>query len=247
MSLNGKVALVTGASRGIGRACALKLAGAGAAVAINYTSSEKSALEVKNEIIANGGKALCFKANVSKLDEVENMYQKIEEQLGPVEILVNNAGVTSDTLLMRMKEEQWDKVMEINLKGVFNCSKVAIKKMLKLKKGRIINITSVVGITGNAGQTNYAASKAGIIGFSKSLAKEVANRNILVNCVAPGYIQTDMTEGLSEKVKENLLSSIPVGRLGSPEDVANVVQFLTSPSSDYITGQVITVDGGMTI
>ncbi len=247
MCLKEKVVLVTGASRGIGKACALKLAEEGAAVAINYSSNENSAQEVKEYIVNNGGKACIFKADVSLLNDVNKMFDCIEDQLGPVDILVNNAGITKDSLLIRMKEDQWDDVIATNLKGVFNCCKTAVKKMVKIKHGKIINITSIVGINGNPGQTNYSASKAGIIGFSKSLAKEVANRNILINCVAPGFINTEMTKVLKEKVKEDILNSIPLGRLGCPEDVANTVCFLASNYSSYITGQVINIDGGMSM
>jgi 3-oxoacyl-[acyl-carrier protein] reductase len=247
MNLNGKIVLVTGASRGIGRACALKLAEKGAVVVINYFSNKKNACEVKDTIVSNGGKAIIIKADVSSLDDVKNMFESIEDQFGSVEILVNNAGITKDSLLVRMKEEQWDDVIATNLKSVFNCCRTAVKKMIKLKRGRIINITSIVGINGNSGQTNYAASKAGIIGFSKSLAKEIANRNILVNCIAPGFINTEMTEVLNEKVKENILSTIPLGVLGNPDDIADAVCFLASSYSSYITGQVINVDGGMSM
>lgn len=249
MLLKGKVALVTGASRGIGRACALKLAEEGAVVGINYVGkeNEEDAKEIEKEINYDKGKAVCFDADVSSFSSVNAMFEEVEEKLGAVNILVNNAGITSDSLLMRMKEEQWDKVIAVNLKGVFNCSKVCIKGMIKNKGGKIINIASVVGITGNAGQANYAASKAGIIGFSKSLAKEVANRNIQINCVAPGYIQTGMTDELDNKVKDKVLEAIPLGRLGLPEDVANAVVFLASSNSDYITGHVVSVDGGMVI
>lgn len=249
MLLNGKVALVTGASRGIGRACALKLAENGAAVALNYVGkeNEREAREVEEEISSNGGKAACFDADVSSFSDVNNMVEDVEQKLGTVDILVNNAGITSDSLLMRMKEEQWDKVISVNLKGVFNCSKACIRGMMKNKSGKIINIASVVGITGNTGQANYAASKAGVIGLSKSLAREVANRDIQVNCVAPGYIETGMTDTLDDKIKNKVLEIIPQGKLGLPEDVANVVLFLASANSDYITGQVISVDGGMAI
>lgn len=245
MSLAGKVAVVTGGSRGIGRAIAQALAAAGARVVINFSGDEKMAAETVDQIIQQGGQATSVKADVGDLTEVEQLFACTRNIYGPVEILVNNAGITRDALLLRMSSEQWDAVLRTNLNGVFNCTKTALKDMFKKKSGKIINITSVVGLSGNAGQANYAASKAGIIGFTKSIAKEVASRNIQANCIAPGFIITQMTETLSEKQKQELLQQIPAGRFGKPEDVANLAVFLASPASDYITGQTICVDGGM--
>lgn len=245
MKLTGKTALVTGGSRGIGRAIALALASEGANVIINYTSNEESAAKVVEEIENLNVKALAVKANVSNVEEINEMVDKIEETFGGVDILVNNAGVTRDNLFIRMKEEDWDQVMDINLKGVFLCSKAVVRKMIKQKYGRIINLSSVVGVVGNPGQANYCASKAGVIGFTKSLAKEIAGKNITVNAIAPGFIETDMTKVLPENVKESMLEVIPMKKYGKPEDIANLVVFLSSQDANYITGQVINVDGGM--
>lgn len=243
--LTGKVAVVTGAGRGIGRAIALKLAQLGASIVINYRSSAKEAEEVISEIRNNGGKAEMVQGDVSSFEDSEKVIKFAVESFGRLDILVNNAGITKDTLLLRMKEEDFSKVLDINLKGVFNCTKHASNIMLKQKGGRIINISSVIGLIGNAGQANYAAAKAGIIGFTKSVAKELGTRGITANAIAPGFITTDMTEVLSEKVKEKLLENVPLKRLGSPEDVANLAAFLASDNASYITGQVINVDGGM--
>ncbi|ABP67197.1 3-oxoacyl-(acyl-carrier-protein) reductase [Caldicellulosiruptor saccharolyticus DSM 8903] len=243
--LKDKVALITGASRGIGRAIALKFGQNGANVVINYSSSEFQAQTLKEEIEKLGVKALTIKCDVSNSEEVNAMFSQIEKEFGRLDILVNNAGITKDGLILRMNEEDFDKVIAINLKGAFLCAKAASKIMVKQREGNIINISSVVGIIGNVGQTNYAASKAGIIGLTKSLAKELSSRNIRVNAIAPGFIKTDMTEVLSDKVKEMMLSSIPLGRFGEAEEVANVALFLASSLSSYITGQVIVVDGGM--
>lgn len=243
--LTGKVALVTGAGRGIGKAIALKLAKEGASIVVNYRSSEKEAKELVEEIINKGGLAEAVQGDVSYLEDAEKVIKFAAEKFGRLDILVNNAGITRDTLLLRMKEEDFDKVLQVNLKGVFNCTKHASSIMLKQKSGRIINISSVVGLIGNAGQANYAAAKAGIIGFTKSIAKEIGGRGITVNAIAPGFIATDMTNVLSDKVKEKLIEGIPLKKLGSPEDVANCAAFLASDSASYITGQVINVDGGM--
>ena len=245
MLLDGKVALVTGASRGIGRAVALKLASEGAKVAINYAGSQGKAEEVKAEIEKMGGEAILVQANVADKDAVEQMVNTVVEAFGTIDILVNNAGITRDGLLARMKDEDFEAVVDTNLKGVFYCTKAVAKLMMKKRSGRIVNMASVVGLTGNAGQTNYAASKAGVIGFSKSAAKELASRGITVNMVAPGFIATDMTDAMNEKAKEAVLGTIPLKREGQPEDVANAVLFLVSENASYITGQIVNVDGGM--
>ena len=245
MLLDGKTALVTGASRGIGRAVALCLAAEGARVAINYAGNVKAAEEVKAAIEAAGGTAILCRADVADSAAVEAMVADVAKEFGAIDILVNNAGITRDTLLMRMKDEDFAKVLDTNLKGVFYCTKAVAKLMMKKRAGRIVNMASVVGLVGNAGQTNYAAAKAGVIGFSKSVAKELASRGITVNVVAPGFIGTDMTADLPESVKEKALSDIPLGRAGQPEDVANAVLFLASDQASYITGQVVHVDGGM--
>lgn len=245
MRLENKIALVTGASRGIGRAIAIKLASEGAKVVINYAGNQSKAEEVKNEIESNGSEAFIIQADVSKSNEVEEMIAKVIDKFGKIDILVNNAGITRDGLLMRMKDSDFDEVINTNLKGVYNCTKMISKLMIKQRSGRIVNMASIVGITGNAGQTNYAAAKAGIIGFSKSAAKELASRGITVNVVAPGFIQTDMTSVLTDNVKETMLKEIPLGRIGLPDDIANAVNFLVSDEASYITGQVIRVDGGM--
>ena len=245
MLLGGKVALVTGASRGIGRAIALRLAQEGAAVAVNYAGNVKAAEEVKQEIENAGGKAILVQADVADAEAVEAMISKVTEAFGSIDILVNNAGITRDGLFMRMKEADWDAVINTNLKGIFHCTKLVSKLMMKKRSGRIVNMASVVGITGNAGQANYAAAKAGVIGFSKSIAKELASRGITVNMVAPGYIETDMTAVLPDKVREAMTANVPLGRGGKPEDVANAVLFLVSDEASYITGQVLHVDGGM--
>lgn len=247
MILKGKCAIVTGAGKGIGKAIAMKLSELGAHIVINYRNSEKEAEEVVKAIEAAGGAALAVKADVSKFDEAEKLIKTAKEKFGAVDILVNNAGITKDTLILRMKEEDFDSVLSVNLKGCFNCVKHVSPIMLKQKSGRIINISSVIGLVGNAGQANYAASKAGIIGLTKSVAKELGSRGITVNAVAPGFIETDMTEVLSDKIKENMIDSIPLKRLGKTSDVAEVVAFLASESASYITGQVINVDGGMVV
>ncbi|WP_415324351.1 3-oxoacyl-[acyl-carrier-protein] reductase [Clostridium perfringens] len=243
--LKDKVAIVTGGTRGIGRAIALKLADHGANIVINYRNSDKEAEELKAILEGKGVKVLTVKCDISNFEDSKNLMDKCKEVFGKIDILVNNAGITKDTLIMRMKEEDFDNVIDVNLKGTFNCAKHASAIMLKQRFGKIINMTSVVGIVGNAGQVNYAASKAGVIGLTKSLAKELGSRGITVNAVAPGFINTDMTASLSEKVKEEASKNIPLKRLGDPEDVANLVGFLASDASNYITGQVINVDGGM--
>lgn len=245
MMLEGKTALVTGASRGIGRAVAVALAAAGAKVAVNYAGNDAAAEETKAAIEAAGGAALLVKANIASSEEVEEMVRQTVEAFGRIDILVNNAGITRDGLLMRMKDEDFDAVINTNLKGVYYTTKAVTKLMMKNRYGRIINMASVVGLTGNAGQANYAAAKAGVIGFSKTVARELAPRGITCNMVAPGLIATDMTKDLPEKAREAMMASIPLGRAGQPEDVAQAVLFLASDNASYITGQVINVDGGM--
>lgn len=245
MKLTGKTAIVTGGARGIGRAIAMTLAAAGANIVINYSSSSKAADEVVEEARKLGVRALAFKADVSKDEEIENLVKQVLNDFGSIDILVNNAGITRDNLLIRMSEKDFMDVIDTNLKGAFICTKHVSKVMMKQRTGKIINIASVVGVMGNAGQSNYSASKAGLIGFTKSIAKEIAKRGINVNAVAPGYIQTDMTASLPDKIKEEFLNGIPLSRAGMPQDVANAVLFLSSEYSDYITGQVINIDGGM--
>lgn len=243
--LTGKVALVTGASRGIGRAIALCLAEAGADVAVNYAGNEQAAAEVVQQIEAMGRRAAMMRADVSKAQEADQLVKDTLEQLGKLDILVNNAGITRDNLIMRMKEEEFDTVIATNLKGVFNCVKAATRPMMKQRSGRIINISSVVGVLGNPGQANYVAAKAGVIGLTKAAARELASRGITVNAVAPGFIETDMTDQLPEDVKAKMLEDIPLAKLGQPEDVAKTVLFLASADSSYMTGQTLHVDGGM--
>lgn len=245
--LNGKTALVTGASRGIGRAIALTLAGYGADVAVNYSGSREKAEETAEAIRGLGRKAVIIQADISKEEECIRMFREAEENLGTIDILVNNAGITRDNLAVRMTEAEFDQVIDTNLKGAFFCAKIAGKAMMKARKGRIISISSISGVRGNAGQINYCAAKAGIIGMTKCLAKELAARNITVNAVAPGYIDTDMTAVLPEKVKEQVLAQVPLKRMGNPTDIAEAVAFLASDRAAYITGQTIQVDGGMGI
>ena len=245
IGLKDKVALVTGASRGIGRAIATTLAGAGATVVVNYKSNAAAAEEVVRAITAADGQASATQADISRPEEVERLFKALLDQHGRIDILVNNAGITRDTLLLRMKEDDFDAVIATNLRGAYLCTKAALRPMTRARGGRIINITSVVGMMGNAGQSNYAAAKAGIIGFTKSAAREMASRNITVNAVAPGYIETELTGVLSETVRQAILENIPLGRLGQPQDVANLVCFLASDAAAYITGQTLTVDGGM--
>lgn len=245
MLLEGKVALVTGASRGIGKAIALLLAENGADVAVNFAGSTAAAEAVAAEIEKMGRKAILVQGDVSQTEVCAEMVDKVVKELGHIDILVNNAGITRDTLLLRMKEEDWDAVLNTNLKGVFNCTKAAVKYMGKQRSGAIVNISSVVALMGNAGQANYAAAKAGILGFTRSVAKEMAARGIRVNAVTPGFIKTDMTSVLSEKVVAAMEASIPLALLGEPEDIAKAVLFLVSDNSAYITGQTLHVDGGM--
>ncbi|MEH7453586.1 3-oxoacyl-[acyl-carrier-protein] reductase [Gottfriedia acidiceleris] len=243
--LNGKVALVTGGSRGIGRAIALSLAKNGANVVVNYSGNEAAALKVVEEITALGVKAIAYKANVSNGEEVAALVKNTVDEFGSIDILVNNAGITRDGLLLRMKDADWDDVIDTNLKGVFNCIKAAAKFMTRQRNGRIINISSVVGQIGNPGQMNYVAAKAGVLGLTKTAAKELASRNITVNAIAPGFIETDMTNELNEQIRTQMLSNIPLQSFGQPEDIANAVVFLAMDSSRYITGQTINVDGGL--
>ena len=245
--LNGKIAVVTGASRGIGKAIAMKFAQLGATVVINYNGSAQKAEEVKQSITADGGRAVIKQCNVADYDACEAFIKEVIDQFGRIDILVNNAGITKDGLIMRMSEEDFTSVVDVNLKGTFHCIRFASRQMMKQRSGRIINMSSVVGISGNAGQINYAASKAGVIGMTKSAAKELASRGITVNAIAPGYIETDMTNVLSDKVKEETMKQIPLGRLGQTGDIAAAAAFLASDEAGYITGQVLAVDGGMAI
>ena len=240
-----KVAFITGGSRGIGKEVALKFADNGYNIVINYVSDKTDTQELEKEFTKRGVEALIIKADVTNTEQIENLVKEVIEKFGKIDVLVNNAGVTKDNLLMRMSEEEFDKVVEVNLKGTFIVTKAVIKYMMKKRSGSIINLSSVVGVAGNAGQANYSASKAGIIGFTKSVAKELASRNIRANAVAPGFIETDMTAVLSDPVKENIHNQIPLKRMGSAKEVANLIYFLGSDESSYITGQTINIDGGM--
>ena len=240
-----KTALVTGGSRGIGRAIALEL-GKSCYVAVGYTSSKDSAEEVVGEIVKSGGEATAIQIDVTSSESIENAFTIIEKELNGVDILVNNAGITKDNILPRIKEDDWNDVINVNLKAAFTAIKAVSRSMIKHRYGRIINISSVVGLMGNAGQINYAASKAGLIGLSKSIAKEMGSRNITSNVIAPGYIDTDMTAFLTDEQKDNIIEQLSIKRIGKPEDIANIVSFLCSDESEYITGQVISVDGGIT-
>jgi 3-oxoacyl-[acyl-carrier protein] reductase len=245
ISLKDRIAVVTGGSRGIGRAIAMTLAASGATVVVNYQRNAAAADETVAAITAADGAAISIQADVSVSADVERLFKTVIDQYGTVDILVNNAGITRDTLLLRMKEDDFDTVIDTNLRGVYLCTKAALRPMTRARSGRIINITSVVGLIGNAGQSNYAAAKAGIIGFTRAVAREMASRGITVNAVAPGYIETELTAGLGEQVRAAILEAIPLGRLGTPQDVANLVCFLASDAAAYITGQTLTVDGGM--
>ena len=245
LMLQGKVAVVTGASRGIGRAIALELARQGAAVVVNYLKSAEAAEDVVNSIQDGGGRAAAFQADVSDFQQAQKLIAFAAETFGKIDILVNNAGITRDMLIMMMSEDDWDTVLRTNLKSTFNCSKVAVKHMMRNRYGRIINITSVAGQMGNAGQTNYSASKAGQIGFTKALAREVAARNITVNGIAAGFVETDIWASVSEGMREAVMRMIPMGRKGQPEEIAYAVAFLASDQAAYITGQILGIDGGM--
>ncbi len=242
IDLSGKVALVTGGSRGIGKSMGMRLAGAGAKVAVVDVVDREQIQATAAEL---GGGAIAVNANVVDADQVTAAVAEVEEALGPIDILVNNAGITRDGLLIRMSEADWDAVLDVNLKGVFTMTKAVARGMMKRRSGRVVNIASIVGVTGNAGQANYSASKAGVIGFTKTVAKELSSRGVLVNAVAPGFIDTDMTKALPESAREALLKLVPLGRLGLPDDVADAVLFLSSELSSYMTGQVVVVDGGM--
>ncbi|NWG22546.1 MAG: 3-oxoacyl-[acyl-carrier-protein] reductase [Chloroflexi bacterium] len=245
ISLQGRIAVVTGGSRGIGRSIATTLANAGATVVVNYRGNAAAATETVAAIAAADGAAVALQADVSEAGDVDRLFKTVLDQYGTIDILVNNAGITRDTLLLRMKEDDFDAVIDTNLRGVYLCTKAVLRPMTKARNGRIINITSVVGLIGNAGQSNYAAAKAGVIGFTRAVAREMASRNITVNAVAPGYIETELTAELGEQVRAAILEAIPLGRLGTPQDVANLVCFLASDAAAYITGQTLTVDGGM--
>lgn len=245
MKLENKTVLVTGASRGIGREIALTFAKEGANIVVNYSGSKEKAEEVVAEITALGQKAIAYQCNVSDGDSVQNMVKETIAQFGSLDILVNNAGITRDNLLMRMKDDEWDDVININLKGVFLCTKAVTRQMMKQRAGKIINVSSIVGVIGNPGQANYVAAKSGVIGLTKTSAKELASRNITVNAIAPGFITTDMTDQLKDDVKEAMLAQIPLGKFGQAKDIANAALFLASDDANYITGQTIHIDGGM--
>jgi 3-oxoacyl-[acyl-carrier protein] reductase len=245
MTLEGRVAVVTGGGRGIGRAIAQKLGAEGAKVAVSYRANDEAAEETASLVREAGGECETFKGDVSEADDVKMLFDGAAEAFGPVEILVNNAGTTRDNIMLRMKESEFDEVLDTNLKGAYNCTRAVLRGMVRSRWGRIVNISSVVGLAGNPGQANYAASKAGLIGFTKSVAREVAERGITVNAVAPGYVETELTGSLDDSVKEQILGQVPVGRFGEPEEIAEVVAFLSGEGAGYVTGQTIAVDGGM--
>lgn len=244
-NLSGKTAIITGASRGIGAEIARKMAQAGAKIVVNYSGSQAKAEAVVEEIKNNGGEAIAVKANVSDADAVKAMVEQTMQTFGSIDILVNNAGITRDNLMMRMKDDEWDDVINTNLKGVFICTKAVTRQMMKQRSGRIVNIASIVGVMGNAGQANYVAAKAGVIGLTKTTARELASRNITANAVAPGFITTDMTDQLGEDIQKTMLAQIPLGRFGKPEEVAKAALFLASDDASYMTGQTLHLDGGM--
>ena len=247
MPLTGKIALVTGGGTGIGRAIALALAAQGAAVAVVYRTSEAAAAEVVTEIVAGGGRAVALQGDVTQSEQVDDLVGRVLAEWGALDIVVNNAGLTRDCLLLRMSEADWDAVLDTNLKGAFLMTRAALKPMLKQKRGKIVNITSVIGLIASPGQANYAAAKAGLIGFTRTVAKEVASRHIQVNAVAPGFVETAMTEAMSAERKDDLRRQIPAGRFGRAEEIAGLVAFLCGPASDYMTGQTLVLDGGLTI
>ena len=247
MTEQGRIALVTGGSRGIGRAIALRLAADGARVAVNSVTRTDAAEEVVHAIGKQGSSGLALQADITRSEDVAAMFQRLQDQWGPVEILVNNAGIISDSLVIRMTDEAWDSVVDIHMRGTFLCTRLGVRDMLRNRWGRVINIGSVVGIGGNAGQSNYSAAKAGIIGFTRAVAKEVATRNITVNYIAPGYVTTDIVEGLTKEQKERILQRVPMGRFGTPQEIAGFVAYIASEATGYITGQVMCIDGGMAI
>jgi 3-oxoacyl-[acyl-carrier protein] reductase len=247
VSLDGRVAMITGSSRGIGRAIALKLASMGADIAVNYLTQKDEADKVVAAVVAQGQRAIAFQANVAKSEDVQQMFRGIIDAWGRVDILVNNAGIIKDSLLVRMSEPDWDSVLDTSLRGTYLCTRAALRSMLQNRWGRVINIGSVVGIAGNVGQANYASAKAGVIGFTRSVAKEVATRNITVNYIAPGYIATEIVERLPQELKDRLMTFIPMKRFGNAEEVAHLAGFLAAPETSYVTGQVINIDGGMVL